>query len=230
MERKIEISTKKVARNQGKEEKEEQKVPSFTDDVQPAKKSEETKAESLSDKEETKQSSEDSKQDKKPRSEAEEDTDDVFSSETVKSSSTGESKGVEEKLKLRSPSPQVAKVLTKAMSVDSGSSSRRSSVSSETAEQAPYRSRNMSHSRSPTPTSGLPTRGPIKLPPSDSVPEWKKKLLQKKKSGEGARKPEPVVPKQSAAEVPSWKKELMAKKRSKSPEMFTVSVCIVYMA
>jgi hypothetical protein len=82
--------------------------------------------------------------------------------------------------------------------------SRRSSNSSEKEVGVPFRSRGISHSRSPTPTS-LAT-GPLKLPADPGVPEWKKKMLERKKDSK-----KPLVPK-SEPEVPAWKKELLAKK------------------
>ena len=95
-------------------------------------------------------------------------------------------------------------------------SSRQSSVSSdhEDTESRPYRS--FSHSRSPTPTSST---GPLKIDNS-AVPEWKKKLKDKKKSGNSAssspaRRPRAVTTaKEKEAELPAWKKELLAKKKA----------------
>ncbi|CAI8029596.1 hypothetical protein GBAR_LOCUS16800 [Geodia barretti] len=90
--------------------------------------------------------------------------------------------------------------------------SRHSSNSSEKEVGVPFRSRGISHSRSPTPTS-LAT-GPLKLPADPGVPEWKKKMLERKKDSSNLKKP--LVPK-SESEVPAWKKELLAK-RSKIGE------------
>ena len=94
--------------------------------------------------------------------------------------------------------------------------SDKSSVSSEreVTESRPYRSHtiSVSSSRSPTPTSSA------KL--SDSVPEWKRKLMERKKSGSSPvhktppTKVEPLGPDPSSG-LPQWKKELLAKKKNR---------------
>ena len=86
--------------------------------------------------------------------------------------------------------------------------SRRSSSSSEKEVGVPFRSRGISHSRSPTPTSVTP--GPLKLPAEPGVPEWKKKVLERKKDPAATRKPQSAS--KSEPDVPAWKKELLAKK------------------
>ena len=96
----------------------------------------------------------------------------------------------------------------------SGASSAKSSVSSERDlnETRPFRSHTIS-SRSPTP----PGTGPLKL--SDSVPEWKKKLMDKKRTSGSSpvHKAPPVKIEQPPAEdkLPPWKKELLAKKMNR---------------
>ena len=85
--------------------------------------------------------------------------------------------------------------------------SRRSSNSSEKEVGVPFRSRDISHSRSPTPTSL--TTGPLKLPADPGVPEWKKKMLERKKKPSNSKK---TLVSKSEPEVPTWKKELLAKR------------------
>jgi hypothetical protein len=109
------------------------------------------------------------------------------------------------------PSNLPGKVLADSQS---GAGPRRSSNSSEQEVGVPFRSRSISRSRSPTPTSITP--GPLKLPTDPGVPEWKKKMLERKKNSTSSRKQEPTS-KISEPVVPAWKKELLAKK-SKSGE------------
>ena len=106
----------------------------------------------------------------------------------------------------------------------SRSSSRQSNASSTDAETRAFRSHTISGPRSPTPTgSGSSYSGLPKTSSDDSIPEWKKKLLEKKKSG-------PTTPTRTKAatkepEMPAWKKELMAKKASKPDDK--VGVCML---
>ena len=109
------------------------------------------------------------------------------------------------------PSNLPGKVLADSQS---GAGPRRSSNSSEQEVGVPFRSRSISRSRSPTPTSITP--GPLKLPTDPGVPEWKKRMLERKKNSTSSRKQEPTS-KISESVVPAWKKELLAKK-SKSGE------------
>ena len=98
--------------------------------------------------------------------------------------------------------------------------SRRSSNSSEKEVGMPFRSRGISHSRSPTPTSLTP--GPLKLPADPGVPEWKKKVLERKKDPTVSKKSQPVS--KSEPEVPAWKKELLAKRAKMGEEVNLVRV------
>ncbi len=99
-----------------------------------------------------------------------------------------------------------------------GSHSDKSSVSSERdlTESKPFRSHSQSmsvSSRSPTP--------PLIPSSSNSVPEWKKKLMEKKKSPSTSGSPvHKVTPKAveipgADANLPQWKRELLAKKKAK---------------
>lgn len=88
------------------------------------------------------------------------------------------------------------------------SDSRKGSNSSEKDVGVPFRSRGISQSRSPTPTSVTP--GPLKLPADPGVPEWKKKVLERKKDQTTVIKKPPSSKKEP--EVPAWKKELMSKR------------------
>ena len=113
----------------------------------------------------------------------------------------------------------------------SRSSSRQSNASSSDTETRAFRSHTMSSPRSPTPTgSGSSYSGLPKTSADDSIPEWKKKLLEKKKSG-------PTTPTRTKAatkepEIPAWKKELMAKRANKPEDKVGgwvggwVSVCV----
>ena len=96
----------------------------------------------------------------------------------------------------------------------SATGSQKSSDSSEHESGMPFRSRGMSHSRSPTPTSMTP--GPLKLPSDADIPEWKKKVIERKKGSSLSKKPLSSS-KTTEQELPTWKKELLAK-RSKVGE------------
>lgn len=91
----------------------------------------------------------------------------------------------------------------------SGTGSRKNSNSSEQDIGTPFHSRSISHSRSPTPTSMTP--GPLKLPTDPVIPEWKKRVLERKKDGSLPKKPQSSV-KTTEAEPPAWKKDLLAKR------------------
>ena len=93
--------------------------------------------------------------------------------------------------------------------------SRHSSNSPEKEVGVPFRSRGISHSRSPTPTSLSP--GPLKLPADTGIPEWKRRVLERKKDPVMSRKPKPVP--KSEPELPAWKKELLAKKAKSGDEV-----------
>ena len=93
--------------------------------------------------------------------------------------------------------------------------SQESSNSSEQEVGVPFRSRGMSTSRSPTPTSLTP--GPLKLPADPGVPEWKKRVLERKKDVTSAKKVEST--KKSEPDVPNWKKELLAKRGKSGDEV-----------
>ena len=102
---------------------------------------------------------------------------------------------------------------------NSEASSNKSSVSSErdTNESSrPYRSRGQtfSTSRSPTP----PPTGPLKLTDSGSVPEWKRKLMERKKSGSSPVHKTPPVKVEVKDDIPEWKKNLLAKKKNKDDD------------
>lgn len=114
----------------------------------------------------------------------------------------------------RSPSPQSPSNLSSQILADS-QESQPSSTSSEK-EGVPFRSRNMSHSRSPTPTSHTP--GPLKLPADPDVPEWKKKVLERKKNPTSPKQSESASQKSEPA-VPAWKKELLAKRTKTGEEV-----------
>ncbi len=95
----------------------------------------------------------------------------------------------------------------------SGASTPKSSVSSERDinEVRPFRSHTISSSRSPTP----PGTGPLKL--SDQVPEWKRKLMEKKRAtgSSPVHKPATMKAEQSDDKLPPWKRELLAKKKTR---------------
>lgn len=115
---------------------------------------------------------------------------------------------------LQSPSTQSPSNLSSQVRVDS-QESRRSSTSSEK-EGVPFRSRNTSHSRSPTPTSHTP--GPLKLPTDPGIPEWKKRVLERKKNPTSSKQLEPTSQKTEPV-VPEWKKELLAKRTKTGEEV-----------
>ncbi len=93
-----------------------------------------------------------------------------------------------------------------------------SSVSSErdgdeTTKSYRSHSQSLSTSRSPTP--------PISGTTKDSVPEWKKKLMERKKSGSSpvhVSPPRKVELPNAEPNVPQWKKNLLAKKKTKGDE------------
>ena len=125
---------------------------------------------------------------------------------------------------VQSSSPQSPSNLSNQAVTDSqtGTGSRRSSNSSEQEVGMPFRSRGISLSRSPTPTSLTP--GPLKLPADAGIPEWKKKVLEHKKES-GSSKKADLTSKKSEPVVPAWKKELLAKRAKAGEEvlMFTHS-------
>lgn len=145
-------------------------------------------------------------QSQKTRGEAEED--EVFTSANEKPPM---------KEDVHSPSPQLSSnMLNQVLSEShdhsgSRSGSRRSSASSEQ-EAAPFRSRSISHSRSPTPTS-QPT-GPLKLASDPPIPEWKKRVMERKKAGAPTKKPDLTSSKKAEPEMPAWKKELLSKRKT----------------
>lgn len=97
-----------------------------------------------------------------------------------------------------------------------GSTSNKNSVSSDSdllAEPKPTRSQTVSlSSRSPTP--------PALTGKSDSVPEWKRQLIEKKKLSSPIHKnaPKKVELPDTDSNIPQWKKELLAKKKAKPEE------------
>ena len=93
--------------------------------------------------------------------------------------------------------------------------SRRSSNSSEKDVGVPFRSRGVSHSRSPTPTTLSP--GPLKLPADPGVPDWKKKVLECKKDVAVTKKLQKVL--KTEPEIPAWKKELLSKRAKVGEEV-----------
>lgn len=123
----------------------------------------------------------------------------------------------------RSPSPQSPSNLSSQVLADS-QESQPSSTSSEK-EGVPFRSRNMSHSRSPTPTSHTP--GPLKLPADPEIPEWKKKVLERKKNPTSPKQSEPTS-KKSEPVVPAWKKELLAKRTKTGEEVWITYICQMF--
>ena len=92
-----------------------------------------------------------------------------------------------------------------------GSASNKNSVSSDSdllAEPKPTRSQTVSlSSRSPTP--------PTSTGKSDSVPEWKRQLMERKKSPVHKSAPRKVELPDTDSKIPQWKKELLAKKKTK---------------
>ena len=113
-----------------------------------------------------------------------------------------------------SPSPQLpASMLEKTLEQKSRSrsGSQQSSVCSEQ-EIRPFRYRSTSHSPSPTPLSH--STGPLKLSADTDVPEWKKRVLERKKMGITSMKPDKTTSKKVEPEIPAWKKELMSKRKN----------------
>ena len=203
---KIEIRSKRVEPEIKPDPKEEEKKPSWEEEIK-------SPALHRTDKEADVKG--------KDKSQAETD-DDVFVEKAEDSASATE--------KTRhNPSPLLSStLLSSVLTKDSGPGSRHSSTSSEHepgSSEQPFRSQSLSHSRSPTPTGQT---GPLKSSDSTDVPEWKKKLMERKRSGTTAAaltsrrsqtKKEP--------EMPPWKKELMAKKAAKSTDTSTkVSACV----
>ena len=111
----------------------------------------------------------------------------------------------------------------KLVETRSGSSSAKSSVSSERLSSErdlsePSKLRRIhSKSRSPTPPSTRQTKS------SDSVPEWKRKIVEKKKAGLASpiRKTAPSKSELASADkkVPEWQKEFLAKKKNKGDKV-----------
>ena len=93
-----------------------------------------------------------------------------------------------------------------------GSISSKSSVSSDLDSEKPQ---NRPHSQ----TVSLSSRSPTP-PTSAALPEWKRQLMDRKKSGgtspvhKSPKKIEPA-PSKDAADIPQWKKNLLAKKKGK---------------
>ncbi len=89
---------------------------------------------------------------------------------------------------------------------DSGLQPHHDSASSDH-ETPPYRSRSILRSPTPTPPPGQPAPGLLKFMIADAtVPEWKKKILEKKRlssGGSSGQEPEELA----------WKKKLMAKQK-----------------
>ena len=133
----------------------------------------------------------------------------------------GESKS-EESIEVPDGSPSRSSKPTSPTHVkapNSEASSNKSSVSSErdTNESSrPYQShgQTFSTSRSPTP----PPTGPLKLTDSGSVPEWKRKLMERKKSGSSPVHKTPPVKVEVKDDIPEWKKNLLAKKKNKGDD------------
>ena len=143
--------------------------------------------------------------------------DEVFASDTKKRA-TSISKEVQSSLHSNLPS--------QVHSDSQGSTgSRHSSTSSEQEVGVPFRSRTISRSRSPTPTSQ--TLGPLKLPADPGIPEWKKRVLERKKNSDSSTKPEPT-PQKSEPVIPPWKKELLAKKTKNGEEVICIYTPCMY--
>ena len=205
---KIEISSKRVEPEKKPDSKEEEKKPSWEEEVKSPALNQTDKEVVVNDKD-------------KSRGETD---DDVFLEKAEDSATTTE--------KARhTPSPHLSSTLLSSVLTkdNGGSGSRHSSTSSDHElgpSERPFRSQSLSHSRSPTPTGQT---GPLKLSSSSStdVPEWKKKLMERKRSGTTAavltsRRPQT---KTKEPEIPPWKKELMAKKAAKSTDT-KVSTCV----
>ena len=199
---KIEIRSKRVEPEIKPDSKEEEKKPSWEEEIKSPALHRTDKEADVKDKD---------------KSQAETD-DDVFVEKAEDSASATE--------KTRhTPSPLLSSLLTK----NNGPGSRHSSTSSEhepSASERPFRSQSLSHSRSPTPTGQT---GPLKSSDSTDVPEWKKKLMERKRSGTSAAAltTRRSQTKTKEPEIPPWKKELMAKKAAKGTDTGTkVSTCV----
>ena len=236
---KIEISSRKVEKKS--DSKEEEKKPSWSEDITPSKSpdldhkepSPNSQLESTDSPKEPELSKDSTIEVGARGKEAEvkgkksETDDDVFLSSSEKTESSVSTVD-REKEKRHSPSPLLSNALMSSVpDKDScgspDSQSRRDSVSSDNGNGQPYRSQSLTHSRSPTPTG--PT-GPVKLSrsSSSSVPEWKQRLLERKRAGTTAstitlkRSHSRTSSKPKEPEVPGWKKELLAKKAAKSTD------------
>ncbi len=117
-----------------------------------------------------------------------------------------------------------------AQESSTGNDSKQGSTSStsserERAQSPPFRSHSMS--RSPTPTS---PHGPLKIKKDPEIPEWKRKLMEKKKTGASPAikraTPTTTNTAKKEPELPAWKKELLARKQGKTSPERKVCLCV----
>ena len=148
-------------------------------------------------------------------------------------SATSATKGVVENghgdttdTKTKTSSEPVAKKDEVSSAQNGTQSDKSDSVSSERdiSDAKPFRSHSQSmsvSSRSPTP--------PLVPSSSNSVPEWKKQLMERKKSTSSPvhkMSPKAVEIPSAEASLPQWKKELLAKKKTKPDSKVRLRTCM----